>query len=91
MDVLGNESGISNEASYAMPVAPAALTLQANSVGQFSFNVSGDAGQSYVVQASTNLLDWVSIQTHAAPFLFKDTMKPGDSRLQFDRAFYLKP
>jgi hypothetical protein len=32
--------------------------------GQFGFNVSGGALQSIVVQASTNLLDWVTLQTN---------------------------
>ena len=88
VDSGGNESGFSNEASYTVPVTPAALTLLASAGGQFSFTVSGDAGQLYVVQASTNLIDWVSIQTNIAPFLFTDTNAAGFSQ-RYYRAFYL--
>jgi len=90
LDCAGNESGFSNEASYAMPVTAAALTSAAHSGGQFSFTVSGDTGQPYVVQASTNLLDWVSLQTNAAPFLFTDTNAAGFDQ-RFYRVFYLSP
>ena len=34
--------------------------------GQFSFNYTADAGVSYVVQSSTNLVDWVSLATNVA-------------------------
>lgn len=94
VDVLGNESGFSNEASYVMPVTPAALAMPASPgaqpAGPFSFTVSGDAGQNYVVQASTNLLDWVSVQTNTAPFQFTDTNAVG-VEVRFYRAFYLQP
>lgn len=90
VDILGNESGFSNEASYTMPVTPAALVLSANPGGQFSFAVSGDAGEQYVVQASTNLLDWDSLQTNVAPFQFADTAAASFGR-RYYRAFYLPP
>ena len=90
LDSAGNESGFSNEASYAMPVTPAALASAARSGGRFSFTVTGDAGQPYVVQASTNLLDWVSLQTNTAPFLFMDTNAAGFDQ-RFYRVFYLSP
>lgn len=90
VDILGNESGFSNEASYTMPVTPAALLLSASPGGQFNFAVSGDAGQRYVVQASTNLLNWVSLQTNLAPFQFADTNAANFGR-RFYRAFYLAP
>jgi hypothetical protein len=40
--------------------------------GQFSFNVSGVPGFVYIVQSSTNLVDWESMQTNPAPFDFAD-------------------
>lgn len=45
-----------------------AVNLAAPSVnsGQFSFNYTADAGLSYVVQSSTNLLNWVSLVTNVA-------------------------
>ena len=44
--------------------------------GQFSFNYTADAGVSYVVQSSTNLVDWVSLATNVAsssPMFFTNT------------------
>ncbi|HEY5233799.1 MAG TPA: hypothetical protein VIK35_09730, partial [Verrucomicrobiae bacterium] len=38
--------------------------------GQISFTVSGTVGQLYVLQASTNLVNWVAIETNAVPFTF---------------------
>jgi hypothetical protein len=90
VDVLGNESGFSNEASYTMPVTPAALVLSASPGGRFSCAVSGDAGQQYVVQASANLLDWDSLQTNVAPFQFTD-MNAANFAQRYYRAFYLPP
>ena len=55
-----------------MPVPAATLASAAQAGGQFSFTVPASAGQC-VVQASTNLLDWVSVQTNTAPFVFTDT------------------
>lgn len=90
VDSAGDESGYSNEASYVMPVTPATLTPAARAGGQYSFTVTGDAGQRYVVQASGNLRDWVSIQTNTAPFQFTDTNTAGFS-LRCYRVFYLPP
>ena len=90
VDSAGNESGFSNEATCVVPVAAAVLAAAASSAGQFSFTVSGDTGQQYVVQGSTNLLDWDSLQTNAAPFQFTDSNAAGFNQ-RFYRAFYLPP
>jgi hypothetical protein len=71
-------------------VTAAVLTPAAGPGGQFRFTVSGDAGQNYVVQASTNMLDWMPVQTNAAPFVFTDANTAGFSQ-RFYRAFYLPP
>jgi uncharacterized repeat protein (TIGR01451 family) len=41
--------------------------------GMFSFNIASAPGQTNVIQASTNLVDWVSIYTNVGPFIFTDT------------------
>jgi Bacterial Ig domain len=49
--------------------------------GQFTFDYTADAGLSYVVQNSSNLVDWVSLATNVAPgnpVLFTNTLSPGD-------------
>lgn len=44
--------------------------------GTFQLTVGGQSGQSYIIQASTNLVNWVSIYTnpppYIAPFTFTD-------------------
>ena len=52
--------------------AAATLTQADFTGGLFSFNVSGVPGFEYIVQASTNLVDWDSVQTNVAPFTFAD-------------------
>jgi hypothetical protein len=83
-DGTGDESGFSNETSFnTVSGIAAVLTSVAQSNNQFSFTVSGVSGNQYVVQASTNLIDWISLQTNAAPFTFADPNIP-----QFSRRFY---
>lgn len=89
-DSAGGESSYSAEASYTVPVTPATLTSPSRSGGQFSFSVVGDVGQQYVVQATTNLLDWISVQTNAAPFTFTDTNTWGFNQ-RYYRTFALVP
>lgn len=90
LDLLGNESGFSNEVRYTVPVTAAGLTPLAGLGGQFSLAVSGDAGQKYVVQGSTNLVDWISLETNTAPFQFTDASAGGFPE-RFYRALYLPP
>jgi len=51
--------------------------------GQFQFGLAGVPGYSYVIQASTNPVQWRSLQTNHSPFNFVD---PNAS--QFPRRFY---
>jgi len=53
--------------------AAAELTLPTISTNQFQFSVTGVPYFNYAVQASTNLLDWASIETNTSPFIFTDT------------------
>lgn len=63
---------------------PAAITSPlASPSGQFSFSVSGTSGYQYMVEASTNLVNWVILGTNTAPFNFVDT-----NASQFSRRFY---
>jgi hypothetical protein len=50
---------------------------------QYAFVVSGAAGYKYLVQASTDLVNWVSLQTNTAPFALVDT-----NASQFGQRFY---
>jgi alpha-tubulin suppressor-like RCC1 family protein len=51
--------------------------------GQFLFGGSGVPGYNYVVQASTNLADWMPLQTNTTPFQFADT-----NAFNYPRRFY---
>ena len=62
---------------------PAKLTPAAHVSGQFALNVTGASGAKYIVQASTNMVNWAPVQTNTAPFTFTDT-KAG----QFSQRFY---
>jgi hypothetical protein len=62
------------------------LTSPALSNGQFKLLVSGDAGPDYTIQASTNLVNWVSLSTNNSavlPFVFTDP-----SATNFRQRFY---
>jgi hypothetical protein len=41
--------------------------------GQFSFTVVGQSGSQYVVQASSDLVNWIPLMTNASPFTMVDT------------------
>jgi len=86
----GIESPYSNEAVYMEPSAAATLTAMPGSASQFSFGVSGVSGYQYVVQSSTNLVDWISVQTNAAPFTFTYTSAVKVPQC-FYRTLYLPP
>jgi hypothetical protein len=65
---------------------PANLSAASVNNGQFTFNYTGDTGISYVVQSSTNLVNWVSLATNVAsgsPVLFTNAVNP--SGIEFYR------
>ena len=52
------------------------LTVSAFTNGQFSLQFSSVTGLNYVIEASSNLIDWFSVFTNAATnstFIFRDT------------------
>jgi hypothetical protein len=50
--------------------------------------VTGVPGGKYVVQATSDLVHWTSVQTNTAPFVFQDGAANGFAQ-QFYRAYYL--
>jgi hypothetical protein len=68
--------------------AAATLAMAAHPAGQFDLSVSGVPGYRYEVQASTNLVDWVPVQTNTAPFLFIDS-DAGKFKQRFYRSLYV--
>ena len=54
-------------ASFTPPFGPAQLAA-----GHFQIQINGPPGAPYVIQGSTNLLNWTSLSTNLAPFTFSD-------------------
>jgi hypothetical protein len=51
------------------------------------FQVAGVGGFPYVVQSSSNLVDWVNLETNVSPFLFQQT-GAANSPMEFYRAAF---
>ncbi len=84
---LGNgQQPLASGAAAGKTVAASAAATLANAAhgnSGFTLTVSGQPGHSYTVQASSNLVDWVSLQTNKSPFTFVDT-----NTSRFSRQFY---
>jgi hypothetical protein len=64
---LWNAGGSGGFAYQRSTPTPPGLTGAGVNNGQFTFSYSTDSGISYVVQSSTNLLNWVPLATNVAP------------------------
>jgi len=51
--------------SLAAPLPPQLLSTTLGSSGNLQFNLSGSAGRSYVIEASTNLVNWSPLTTNS--------------------------
>ena len=88
--MVSNLAGSTNSNPATLTVyatAAASLTPAIHGGGQFGLAVAGVPGYPYVVQASTNLVNWVSIQTNTAPFTFVDA-NAGQFSQRFYRSIY---
>ena len=83
----GIESGYSIQASYSVPSLAAIIGKPVLSSNGISVPVTGVPGSMYIVQASTNLQNWISLETNISPLLFTDT-NSGRYRKRFYRAVY---
>jgi hypothetical protein len=69
-----------------LPTPPGILSAPVYGAnGVFQFNVAGVAGSNYVIASSTNLTDWIPLETNTSPFTFTDT-NAVNVPLQFYRA-----
>jgi Fibronectin type III domain/Immunoglobulin domain len=86
----GNGTTVSSPITLTVyPTAAATLAGAAGSAKQFNLTVSGVPGYKYVVQASTNMVNWVPLQTNKAPFSFKDS-DAGKYKQRFYRSIYVQ-
>lgn len=67
----------------ALAPVPATLTPLQCAPGQFALSVAGGTNQPWVVQSSTDLIDWVPMQTNTTPFTFVDS-----NAILFRQRFY---
>jgi hypothetical protein len=81
-------AGSTNSGMAMLSVVTAFLQIEGYANSQFSLNLMGVPGSSYVILASTNLVDWVPLQTNTAPFTFVDTNAASFNQ-RFYRAVYL--
>jgi hypothetical protein len=65
-------SSVANLTVYLTEAAALSAPIGPSSGGPMQFQVSGVAGFSYAVEASTNLTDWTALMTNTAPFYFSD-------------------
>jgi hypothetical protein len=72
-----------NDKGSGDPAFAAVLTPLAPAGGRFAMQLVGKHGYKYVVEASTDLVHWVPVQTNTAPFTFVDAQAG-----QFSRRFY---
>jgi uncharacterized repeat protein (TIGR01451 family) len=67
--------------------APSLTNTVVNSNGTFQLTVNGQSGQEYIVQASTNLINWVPVYTNPSPFVSPFTFTDSNASSYLDR-FY---
>lgn len=70
----------------AAAILNAASSLASN---EFQVKVSGLPGFDYIIETSTNLINWEPAGTNVAPFTFTDPMLDGFP-VKFYRAVYLR-
>jgi hypothetical protein len=80
-----DRNGSTNSAAQLKVYASAAAKLApaAHAAGQYSLTVDEVPGCRYVVQASTDFVNWVPVLTNTAPFTYVDT-----NAGQFGQRFY---
>lgn len=85
---FGVESDSSAQTTYAVPSEAAIFGIPVFSSNGVSLPVTGLPGHLYVIQTSTNLLNWISLKTNLTPLQFTDTNSVHCNK-RFYRAVYL--
>jgi Fibronectin type III domain len=78
----GIQSSFSSQVPYTVPNAPV-LGSPVYSGGSLSFSVTGISGNSCVIEVSTDLINWIPLETNIVPFQFTDS-----NANQFSSRFY---
>ncbi len=82
-----NSVGSETSAPIQLTVLAAPITLTGNNLGPTGFSISGFGvpGLNFVIEVSTNLVNWQPLQTNPSPFTFTDTNTPASAN-RFYRA-----
>jgi hypothetical protein len=88
INTAGIESAYSVQTSYVVPSAAAIFGTPVFSSNAMSVTVRGIPGYVYVIEASTDLVNWLSLETNLTPLIFTDTNAGRYSR-RYYRAVYL--
>lgn len=82
-----DDDSASSTVTVTSGVPPQLTNTVVNINGTFQLTVNGQNGQEYIVQASTNLINWVSIYTNPPPFTSPFTFTDSNASNYPDR-FY---
>jgi hypothetical protein len=66
---------------------PIGINMSIQSNKQVALALTGPPGQNFILQASTNLIDWVGLRTNTAPFSLTDTDAPHHSKRFYRKVF----
>jgi len=73
-DANSDDDSASVAANVVSSLTPPVVSgISVTNNGTFSLTISGPIGSSVIIQASTNLVNWVNILTNTAPFTFTDS------------------
>jgi hypothetical protein len=70
-----NSSGSETSAPVVVTILSAPIALTGSNLGSAGFSVDGVGipGMNFIIEASTNLMNWQSLWTNPSPFTFVDT------------------
>ena len=72
LDPNPDDDSVATNISVGTVAPPQISGLVLNSSGAVQLTITSLSGQTNVVQASTNLVNWVPLQTNVGPFIFMD-------------------
>ncbi|HEV2692472.1 MAG TPA: fibronectin type III domain-containing protein [Verrucomicrobiae bacterium] len=89
---VSNSAGVTNSAVASLTVftntMPTITTVASPVAGQFSLQVPGEVGLTYVVEATTDFRTWTPVQTNTAPFTYTEANAANYGQ-RYYRAHYL--
>lgn len=68
--------GFANVFFNVVQATPPAVSAVGGANGKFVLSISSPSSYPAIIQASTNLVNWVNISTNTPPFIFTDTITP---------------